>query len=410
MKIGFISRCFPLPLERCVHGIYKRMGLFIEAMKETCELEMLFYVDPALNLTSECVDSIKKLLSKHWNIKINLTLCRRAPLINAQDLWGHFIRPALSALQISPFSLTSGRDQVEACRDLLSKDLDCLFIHRLDCMTPLLLIQKIRPKIYLDLDDIEHIAMFRNISLPPWWRFKWLYYLRIPVLALWERRAIRYSNKTFVCSEKDKNYLSRFWNLKNVVVIPNTIAIPQNQIIPENQTVMFIGNFKYPPNAIAADFMIKKIWPRILSVLHKARLWIVGECPENISSFQEGPQGVTFLGFVENLDALYRDVKVVSCPILSGGGTRIKILEAAAYGKPVVSTRIGAEGLELKDGQDIVLHDDPEFFAASCIELLENSELSRKIGSAGRSTVIQKYDKRVVINQIRKELDLIPVS
>ena len=104
-------------------------------------------------------------------------------------------------------------------------------------------------------------------------------------------------------------------------------------------------------------------------------------------------QGVRFAGFVEDLDGLYQQSRVVCAPILSGSGTRIKIIEAAAYCRPIVSTRIGAEGIELHNGDSIFLRDDPKSFAEACIRLLNDHELCKRLGTAARAIVIDKYDQ-----------------
>jgi glycosyltransferase involved in cell wall biosynthesis len=94
---------------------------------------------------------------------------------------------------------------------------------------------------------------------------------------------------------------------------------------------------------------------------------------------------------------------VVCAPILSGGGTRVKIIEAAAYGKPIVSTRMGAEGIEMQDGVEIFLRDDPKSFAEACIRLLNDHTLSKRMGVAARSTAIQKYNQ-IKIKQMIQEI------
>jgi glycosyltransferase involved in cell wall biosynthesis len=90
---------------------------------------------------------------------------------------------------------------------------------------------------------------------------------------------------------------------------------------------------------------------------------IAGNKPERIPSFASHPPGVEFTGFVEDLGQLYQRVGIVCCSILSGGGTRLKILEAAAYGKAIVSTTVGAEGLELRDSIEIVIRAGVPAFA-----------------------------------------------
>jgi glycosyltransferase involved in cell wall biosynthesis len=406
MKVAFVSRYFPVHPEKYVHGVYKRMGMFVEAMKEACELEMLFYVDPRLDLSAEYRATMEERLSKHWDARVSLDLCKLAAFKSAQDRWGHYVRPALSIHNYSPYSQTLEMEQIGALRNLLSRNPDILFVHRLDSMVSFVLSKLQHPRVYFDLDDIEHIAFARSIRLPPWWWSKWLYYLRVPILALWEHRAIRRSRATFVCSERDKRYLHRIGHHKNVMVIPNAVESHKQQEAPSRSTLMFIGVFDYLPNAVAADFLISKIWPKILSDLPNARLLIAGAHPENVRSYSETPHGVEFLGFVENLEELYRKVGVVCCPILAGGGTRIKILEAAAYGKPVVSTVVGAEGLELSDGHEILLRNDPESFANACVQLLTDRELALKIGAAARSVVMDRYEKSAIVGKIRRELGL----
>jgi glycosyltransferase involved in cell wall biosynthesis len=95
---------------------------------------------------------------------------------------------------------------------------------------------------------------------------------------------------------------------------------------------------------------------------------------------------------------------VICCPIFVGGGTRIKILEAAAHGRPVVATRIGAEGLDMTDGEELLLRDDPESFAAACVELLRSSELCERLGTAAYRKALQQYDRRAILPLIRNYL------
>jgi glycosyltransferase involved in cell wall biosynthesis len=126
--------------------------------------------------------------------------------------------------------------------------------------------------------------------------------------------------------------------------------------------------------------------------------------PERIPSFASHPPGVEFTGFVDDLDQLYRRVRIVCCPILAGGGTRVKILEAAAHGEAIVSTVVGAEGLEMRDGVDIVLRDGPAAFARACIELLQDPARCKALGASAREVVARRYDRRQIVNPIKGEI------
>jgi glycosyltransferase involved in cell wall biosynthesis len=401
LKIGFISTTFPEDLETSVVGVFKRMNMFIQAMKGEGDLDMLFYVRPELDLNNQFLSEIEDKLSKHWDAQLRMDLCNSEPVLPAKGRWQEYIRPALSIANFPPYLKTAQKKQIDAAKRMLSRKPDILFIHRLQSMIPILLSGCDHPKVYFDMDDIEHVAFSRSVKQPPWWPGKKLLYLRLPILKLWERRAIRLSKSTFICSEQDRKYLSKAYGTNNVTVIPNAIDIPRKQEIPDEQKLLFLGPMSYPPNKVAADYLIGTIWPTILAALPDARLLIAGAYPERISSFAESPPGVEFLGFVDDLEKLYKKVRVVCCPILAAGGTRIKILEAAAYGKPVVSTTIGAEGIGLEDEKGILLRDDPKSFAEACMRLLKDKNYAVKIAHAARSVVVQQYDKNNVVDRIR---------
>jgi glycosyltransferase involved in cell wall biosynthesis len=405
MKIGFISRAFPHDMENSVIGLHKRMGMFIEAMKTLGELDMLFYVNSEVPVHKQFVAKTEKRLAEHWNAQLRLDLCSTVLKKAEKGFWSNYIGPALSIVNQPPYLYTSQREQVDAVHRMLSRKPDILFVHRLNCMIPVLLSKAQHPNIFFDMDDIEHVAFSRSIKQPPWWPGKRLYYLRLPVLKLWERRAVRLSRTTFVCSENDRRYLTKSCRSKNVMVIPNAIDIPERQEIPNKPNLLFLGEMSYPPNTVAANYLISKIWPIILSAVPEAKLLIAGPNPDHIASFAASPPGVEFLGFVDDLKRLYQDVSVVCCPILSGGGTRIKILEAAAYGKPVVSTVIGAEGIDLQDGGEILLRDNPGSFADACIRLLKDRDLATKVGKAARSVITQQHDMNMVVNRIKLHLN-----
>jgi glycosyltransferase involved in cell wall biosynthesis len=403
MKIAVISRSLPGDLELKAAGIYKRLDMFIQGLKLIGELDMLFYVDENIPCTRAYILNLENRLSILWNVNVKLSLCRLLPNRLTNNFSKYYFGPVFSIYNHANFYRIAGEKQVAACRQLISRDPDIVFVHRLNAMCVVRLSKMKTSPIYLDLDDIEHIAFMRGIRQPPWWRSKFLLYLQVPSLLLGELRSIRLTQKTFVCSEHDRKYLNRIWHLKNVATIPNAVEIRQEYEQPTTMKLLFIGTYRYYPNVVGADYLIREIWPMILAALPNAKLIIAGENPENIPSFETKPIGVEFRGFVDNLDELYKEVSVVCCPILSGSGTRIKILEAAAYGKPVVSTKRGAEGLELREGQDILLQNDPNSFAAVCIKLLKNKLLANNIGKSAKGVVSRLYDKMNVVQSIKNQ-------
>ena len=410
MKIGFVSTQFPSEFKTSVYGGFKRMGMFLEALKEMGALDALFYVRPDMQLSTDIVRGAERELSDHFEAALNLDLCRLSPMKPPKGRWQEYIRPALSIAQLPPYVQTAHKEQIDAARRLLSSKPDILFVHRLISMVPILLSRMPLPRTYFDLDEIEHVSFSRSIRQPPLWSGKPLLYLRLPIMKRWENRAIRASRATFVCSDDDRQYLKRKGGHENVVVIPNAVDLPQVKAVPEKKVLLFLGFLSFHPNTIAADHLIRNIWPMVLSRIPDARLLIAGARPEWLASYQEKPRGVTFVGFVDDLEKLYEEVSVVCCPILYGSGTRIKILEAAAYGKPVVSTTVGAEGIGLKDGEEILLRDDPKAFAEACIQLLTDKSLAAGMGRKARSVIEQKYERRIVVDRIKRVLRDAPGS
>ena len=401
MKIGFISTQFPSDLKTSVYGGFKRMGMFIEALKQMGDLDMLFYVRPEMQLNADIISGWEKQLSGHFDAQLKLDLCRLSPIKPVKGRWHEYISPALSIANLPPYLQTSQIEQIDAARRLLSRRPDILFVHRLISMVPILLSKMSLPRTYFDLDDIEHLAFSRSIKQPPLWAGKPLFYMRVPIIKRWENRAICASHSTFVCSDHDREYLRRKFGCDNVVDIPNAVELPRGRGRQGKQTLLFLGFLSFHPNTIGADHLIANIWPTVLSCVPQAQLIIAGAKPEYLTSYKQRPKGVTFVGFVEDLEKLYEEVAVVCCPILSGSGTRIKILEAAAYEKPVVSTTLGAEGIPLKDGEEIFLRDDPKSFAEACVQLLTDKSLAIRMGQKARSVIEEKYARPVVVRHIR---------
>jgi glycosyltransferase involved in cell wall biosynthesis len=131
-----------------------------------------------------------------------------------------------------------------------------------------------------------------------------------------------------------------------------------------------------------------------------ARLIIAGAPAETPWSDQPAPPGVEYRGFVEDLNALYASARVVCSPIVHGSGTRLKLIEAAAFARPMVSTSMGAEGLAFQDGRDILLRENDAELANACVRLLRDDALCRKLGAAARATMMRLYDAHSIEQQI----------
>ena len=405
-RILFVSRKFPPDVEKSSDGTFLRMRLFLDALTELADtVDILFYVDPGSDVSLAASRRTEDGFRSIWGIPSRVTLCPLGTPRRASSFWSHYLEPATRFFQPSFHTEASGVAQVAALETALENKPDAVFVHRLDSMGPLLLRGRPLPPVFLDIDDIEHVKFFREIRQPPFWLGKYLYYLQGPALCLWERRAVKFSRKAFVCSDLDRRYLERWWRLPQVATIPNAVAIPEDWGIDlSSRALLFLASYFYSPNVVGAEFLIQKIWPSVRAACPDAQLIIAGKDPERIPSFASRPAGVEFTGFVDDLASLYRRVRIACSPILSGGGTRLKILEAAAHGKAIVSTRIGAEGLDMQDGQDILLRNSGREFAAACVELLNDPRRCQALGTAARETVSRSWDRRHIVRRIKDEI------
>ena len=402
MRVLIVSNHFPINLSTSIHGVHKRLKMFIEAIRDIAEIDFLFYVPSDVSTSNPSVIKTEQSLSNHFNARIRLFLCQRFDYTKSIAKWRLYFAGAFSFLSQPNNISTATIHQVQALESCLCNKPDAIFVHRLSAMSPVLVTRKSLPPIFFDLDDIEYLAFKRGIRHIQKAHTRLLSYFFLPALLWGQYRSIRLSDRTFVCSEVDRRFIVNHYRLKGVVSIPNAVKIPEPQPIASEKALLFIGSYFHKPNVDAAEFLIKRIWPHIHEALPTATLIIAGSPSERIPSYRFDMPGIRFTGFVDDLDDLYRQSRVVCAPILSGSGTRVKIIEAAAYGKPIVSTVLGAEGIEMNHGQEIFLYDDPVSFAKACIELLLDPDLCDRIGSAARATVTAKYDKTKIKRLIQK--------
>jgi glycosyltransferase involved in cell wall biosynthesis len=298
---------------------------------------------------------------------------------------------------------TSGPRQVRVFEELLGRNPDFVFAHTMGAMCPILLSRGPLPPVFLDLPDIDHVKLRRYAGARNGWRRKLSSLPLQRVLLRGECRSIRLARRTFVSSELDRDRLMRRWPLSRIVTLPNAVSLPSLEPLPTDPTLLFLGTFDYWPNVDAVTFFTRDIWPRVRSAMPEARLWIAGQRPEKIPGNRILP-GVEFLGFVDDLAALYRESRVVCCPIRVGGGTRIKILEAAAFGRPIVATTVAAEGLDMTEGRELFIRDEAASFAAACLDLLRDRALSERLARAARAKVEGRYDRRRMVADIGQQL------
>jgi GT2 family glycosyltransferase/glycosyltransferase involved in cell wall biosynthesis len=160
----------------------------------------------------------------------------------------------------------------------------------------------------------------------------------------------------------------------------------------EPLTMLFVGSFRHEPNRVAVDWFVHEVLPLILKREPRAKVVLAGSDPPAAHTYADFAANLEMVGYVEDVRDPLARYSVFVCPILSGSGVRVKLLEAFAAGIPVVSTVVGAEGLARNDGEFCGLSDDPQGFANRVVELLENPEKAAAMASRARAEVELNWD------------------
>ena len=193
--------------------------------------------------------------------------------------------------------------------------------------------------------------------------------------------------------------------LSNVTVIPNTYPRPRRPVgnpagggLP---VVLFQGNLGYPPNIDAAQWLATVIAPLIRVAVPAAEVRLVGRPGANVTQLHR-PGVLNVVGEVPSMEGELARASVAVVPVRYGSGTRVKILESFAHRVPVVSTTLGAEGLDVEDGVHLLLADDPEEFAAATVQLLGDLELRVRLTEAAEARYLDRYDGRLADQGVRR--------
>jgi len=208
-----------------------------------------------------------------------------------------------------------------------------------------------------------------------------------------EKKELKKAAVVLVVSEEERALHERLYRLENVEVLPNLVDLERYPVIrgERGEAVIMTGDFAYKPNAEGAEFLVKKVMPLVRETIPGARLIFAGKGSLSLP-FRE--ELVELLGPFERPEEAFSRAAVAAAPIFVGGGSRYKIIEALASGVPAVSTAAGAEGLDLADGDGLLIRDGAREFAEGLVSLLAGGTLREKLSLEGRKKIEEKYSCR----------------
>jgi polysaccharide biosynthesis protein PslH len=250
-----------------------------------------------------------------------------------------------------------------------------------------------RPLLILDEHNIEYDLLRRTASSTGFAR-KLFHAVNWRKLRIEEARTWRAYDGVAVTSVRDERLLHDDLPTARTAVVPNGVDIegfcPRPDVAPAPRTLLFFGAMNYYPNTDAALFFANSVMPLVRLKYPDARLRIVGDAGGTpVRDLTE--HGVEVVGFVDDVREEIARAAVVVAPLRIGGGTRLKILEAMSMAKPIVATNIGAEGIDVAHGRDILLADEPDDLAAAVSRLFDDPQLAARMGAQARDTAVGFY-------------------
>ncbi len=254
-----------------------------------------------------------------------------------------------------------------------------------------------RPRLVLDQHNAVYLIPGRLAAgaSNPLLRFGWRREAR--QMAHYEARACLAFDQVVTVTEADRQALGQLYSTghqPSFRVIP--ICIDTRAVTPQARAaapgILFLGGMHWPPNAEGLSWFAESILPAIRASEPGARLLAIGRQPPQSLQRPEVADFIEAPGYVEDTEAFWARSQVFIVPLRSGGGMRVKILDAWAQGLPVVSTTIGAEGLQYQQGENILIADTPDDFARAVVTILRDAGLAARLAAAGRLNVEQNYD------------------
>jgi polysaccharide biosynthesis protein PslH len=405
-KILFILNGSPFPANS---GGRMRTGIFIETLKEDgWEMSILFR-----GSQNDVADDWFKYYFK------DIFVFPLTQEIGRESFWNGKLIARIQDL----FDLVRGRSW-EISRsfniDFQSKVIDVINLGNYDfifcryiSMAKYLLNNRknIRAKVIVDLDDVEPIKIARSIrQTVPFWSYRYLRLMLNNIFFENYHKKLKVLDQCLVCSKKDKDCIEKRGWSTNVIVVPNSIDIVKyerigslSEEIWRQKTLLFCGALAYEPNAQGLQWFMENVWPIIRNHYQDVRLNIVGKGPAaSLHRYVDNKSVFLYLN-VPDILQYYQVSSLAIVPLHVAGGTRIKILEAFACRRPVVSTTIGAEGLDVEDGKHCLIADDHKAFADACCRLLNDRELTQNLTGNANKFVQQRYSSvnvRKIIQQI----------
>lgn len=393
MRILFVSDSFPYPPDS---GVKVRDYNLIRHLSRHCEVGLLAFV------FSDQEEAGAAEMQRYCQIVQTVRFQRRPMYQHLPGVAKHLLtlQPLSNKWVYSP-ELAAKLAELTAAHQFDLVQIDCtpmapyrVFVNGKNGNTP----PTRTSLVFIDVNAHKYGRLWRHERS---FNIRGRYLLDWLLMRRWEARYAAHFDVCVMMSELDAQRVKRRNPDINTAVIPNGVDVDEKRPLPDPTRpydLLLVGTLTHPPWADAVQQFNDHIFPLICRQVPTVRMVIVGQAPPSIQALAS--ERVIVTGWVESVEPYYRQTAVSVVPLRSGGGTRLKILESLAYGRPVVSTSIGCEGLELIDGHDLLVADQPDEFADQVVRLLTDGGLRRGVARNGRCAVEEKYSWATIADKL----------
>ena len=264
-----------------------------------------------------------------------------------------------------------------------------------------------RPCIVFDNLNCEYLlqkrAFLTDLRAPVRWTGAAYSFVQWHRLRRYEAQVCRRADHVLAVSDVDAAMLRQLSPGSDVTVVPNGVDTRSyTPTLPHahTPTLVFTGTMDFRPNVDAVLWFAHKVLPLVQAESPDVQLFVVGQRPHRRLQGLGDDPAITLTGWVEDTRPYIAAAAIYVAPLRIGGGTRLKLLEAMAMSKPVVATRLGAEGYPVADGRELLLADTPSDFAAAVVALLRAPERRAELGRVARAFVEQQYDWQAIVPRV----------
>lgn len=394
LRILFLANRCPLPI---VDGQSRRTYNILKGLARRHDVSLLSLYDPDVKVDLDTIQHLESFCTRvelfagpAKRVGFPMAMCLFASLFSRDPytIWRHY-SPAYRK-RVSELAHSGEYDMVHC--DIISLAYAIRNVNGIRCS--------------ITDHDVSYLVaqrMAKNAYNPLMKLFVLLESIKLKQL---EARILDRATIGIVVSEVDRKMLQAISPEANLIVIENGVDTTEFKPSPEepdDNSLVWIGGFSYYPNREGMQYFLKKVYPLIKREIPGATITVVGNgVTAHLRQWALGDSSIRFLGFVDNPIPYVQKAAVFVAPILSGSGTRLKLLEAMALGKAIVTTTIGCEGIEGVDGKDFLIGDQPTQFAAKVVDLLRNRNLRDQLGRNARKVMREKYDWNMICEKLSR--------